>query len=223
MSYYQKIYDRLRSYGLTQAGALALLGNWECESNCEPNRLQGDFSPYRTASKNYVRDVTNGTISRQQFGNDQKGFGIYQLTYPSRKLGYYDYWKSSGKALDDPILQTDYAIKEMPTEAPGLLQELKTSNDLYQCVDDVCRKFERPYYNNVQQRFDAAERIAKMIDLDGGGDTPDPDPDPDPEPRAWPPRTIDREHCTGWTEITAEVIWHSGSWRHSVWYRSISM
>ena len=134
MSYYQTIYNRLRKHGLTQAGALGMLGNFDCESNCEPNRLQGDFSPYRSASKQYVYDVTSGRIDRDRFSNDQKGFGLYQLTFPTRKRGYYDFWKQSGKALDDAELQVDYAIKEMPSESPGLLDELKTSNDLYQCV-----------------------------------------------------------------------------------------
>ena len=39
MSYYQTIYNRLRKHGLTQAGALGMLGNFDCESNCEPNRV----------------------------------------------------------------------------------------------------------------------------------------------------------------------------------------
>ena len=72
MSYYQTIYNRLRKHGLTQAGALGMLGNFDCESNCEPNRLQGDFSPYRSASKQYVYDVTSGRIDRDRFSNDRE-------------------------------------------------------------------------------------------------------------------------------------------------------
>ena len=209
MSYYQTIYNRLRKHGLTQAGALGMLGNFDCESNCEPNRLQGDFSPYRSASKQYVYDVTSGRIDRDRFANDQHGFGLYQLTFPTRKRGYYDFWKQSGKALDDAELQCDYAIKEMPSESPGLLDELKTSNDLYQCVSDICIRFERPAVNNVDARFQAANRIKSQIDLN-----PEPGPDPPvpPEPPTpptpptptetfWPPRTIDF-HCTDWPEVT---------------------
>ena len=199
MSYYQIIYNRLRKHGLTQAGALGMLGNFDCESNCEPNRLQGDFSPYRNASKQYVDDVTSGKIDRDQFANDKKGFGLYQLTFSTRKAGYYDFWKASGKALDDAELQCDYAIKEMPSESPGLLDELKTSNDLWACTDRVCRAFERPYYNNVDARFQAANRIKAEIDLN-----PEPGPDPPVPPTPietfWPPRTIDF-HCTEWPEV----------------------
>ena len=199
MSYYQTIYNRFRKLGLTEAGALSMLGNFDCESNCEPNRLQGDFSPYRSASKQYVQDVTSGRIGRDQFANDKKGFGLYQLTFPTRKAGYYDFWRSSGKALDDAELQCDYAIKEMPSEAPGLLDELKTSNDLYQCVKDVCVRFERPAVNNIDARFQAANRIKNQIDLN-----PEPGPDPPVPPKPtkiyWPPRTIDK-NCVGFPEI----------------------
>ena len=48
MSYHQTIYNLLRGYGLSEAGAIGVIGNWQAESNCEPNRVQGDFSPYRT-------------------------------------------------------------------------------------------------------------------------------------------------------------------------------
>ena len=41
------IYNQLRAAGLTEAGALGLLGNWMAESGLEPNRLQGDFTEGR--------------------------------------------------------------------------------------------------------------------------------------------------------------------------------
>ena len=59
----QTIYNRLRSPGLSQAGALALLGNFECESNCEACRLQGDFSKDRASSKAYAASNVTYTMS----------------------------------------------------------------------------------------------------------------------------------------------------------------
>lgn len=180
-----------------------MLGNWDCESNCEANRMQGDFSPTRYLSREYTANVDSGKINKQQFMNDKKGMGLAQWTYPTRKGDLYDFCKAQGVSIGNEKAQVAFALKEMPTEAPGLLQELKTSNDLYQCVGDVCCKFERPYYNNVQQRFNAAKRIEGMIDLDGGGDTPDPDPEPTPEPdeHKLVLRTID-SHCGDWPEVT---------------------
>ena len=207
MSFYQTIYNRLRKDGLSEAGALGVLGNWDCESNCEPYRVQGDFSPYRTASKQYVADVTSGRISRDQFGHDGKGFGLYQLTYFSRKLGYYDFWKQSGKALDDATLQTDYAIIELKRDCPNLYKFLCTTNDIHEACARVCREFERPAINNIEARFQSACRIKNELDLNGGNgqeeakpSEPETDDDGMPIPETWPPRTVD-SHCSGWPEV----------------------
>jgi len=209
MSYHQKIYDRLRHDGLSEAGAIGMLGNWQAESNCEPNRVQGDFSPYRTASKQYVNDVTSGRISRDRFGHDGKGFGLYQLTYFGRKLGYYDFWKQSGKPLDDAGLQCDYAIKELKTDYPGLYNFLCATDDVYSATSRICCEFERPYHNNVQARYEAALRIRKELDLSGQAEVnpsqsevnqSQSEVNEEPKLETWPPRTID-EHCTGWPEV----------------------
>lgn len=201
MSYHQQIYDRLRHDGLSEAGAIGMLGNWQAESNCEPNRVQGDFSPYRTASKQYVNDVTSGRISRDRFGHDGKGFGLYQLTYFSRKLGYYDFWKQSGKPLDDAGLQCDYAIKELKTDYPGLYNFLCATDDVYSATSRICCEFERPYHNNVQARYEAALRIRKELDLTGQAEVkPSQSEVNEPKLETWPPRVID-EHCSGWAEV----------------------
>jgi len=204
MSYHQTIYNLLRGYGLSEAGAIGVIGNWQAESNCEPNRVQGDFSPYRTGSKQYVADVTSGKISRDQFGHDGRGFGFYQLTYFSRKLGYYDHWEKSGKALDDAGLQVEYAVIELKRDFPNLYQFLCSTADIYSATDRVCREFERPAVNNVQARYEAALRIRKELDLSGmavvsDNATTEEKPE-EPKLETWPPRTID-EHCSGWAEV----------------------
>ena len=205
MSYHQTIYNLLREYGLSEAGAIGVIGNWQAESNCEPNRVQGDFSPYRTGSKQYVADVTSGKISRDQFGHDGKGFGFYQLTYFSRKLGYYDHWKKSGKALDDAGLQVEYAVIELKRDFQNLYQFLCSTADIYSATDRVCREFERPAVNNVQARYEAALRIRAELDLSGQSTVGQVKPEPEPTTEeqkieTWPPRTID-EHCSGWAEV----------------------
>lgn len=208
MSFHQTIYNLLRGYGLSEAGAIGVIGNWQAESNCEPNRVQGDFSPYRTGSKQYVADVTSGKISRDQFGHDGKGFGFYQLTYFSRKLGYYDHWKKSGKALDDAGLQVEYAVIELKRDFPNLYQFLCSTADIYSAADRVCREFERPAVNNVQARYEAALRIRKELDLSGTAVVSDNattegvsvSENTTPKVETWPPRTID-SHCSGWPEV----------------------
>jgi len=202
MSYTQTIYNCFRRHGLTEAAAIAFLGNWDQESGNEPFRLQGDFNPYRTASKAYVHGVEDGSISKQQFQSDQKGFGLAQWTYWSRKAALYDFWKASGKALDSAEMQTDFAMRELQNDYKALLNFLASTNDVYTACSRICREYERPAYNNIDARYSSAKKIQHEIDLNAweGGEDPEPDPDPEPqEDHSLHLRTIDK-NCSGWDE-----------------------
>lgn len=206
MSYEQTIYNRLRYHGMTEAAALGMLGNWACESGNEPFRVQGDFSAYRTISKAYVQSLTNGSMTKQQFQNDQKGFGLAQWTYYSRKAELYDFWKVSGKGIDDASMQADFAVKELKRDYSALWAFLQATTDIFTATSRICREFERPAVNNIDARYAAANRIRYEIDLDGGSD-PDPQPEPTPQPTPQPVidhslklRTVDY-HCESFDEV----------------------
>jgi len=204
MSYEQTIYNRLRKHGVTQAGALGILGNWACESGNEPFRVQGDFNAYRTISKAYVQDIKSGRMSAQSFQSDQKGFGLAQWTYWSRKA---EMLQACGRdRIDDAEAQTDFAVKEMKRDFPNLWQFLTQTTDVFTACSRVCREFERPAVNNIDARFAAAKRIQNEINLDGGSE-PEPAPAPTPTPAPAPTvdhslklRTIDK-HCESFSEF----------------------
>ena len=164
----QSIYNQLLASGVTKAGALGLMGNWMAESGLEANRLQGDFNEGRTLSRAYTADVMSGRISRSQFARDSKGYGLAQWTYYTRKEDLYDFWKGSGKALDDVSLQVTFALQELSTqgEYSGLWSVLKTTDDIWTATDKVCRLYERPYYNNVDARYRYAKELeAELVNL----------------------------------------------------------
>ena len=152
MSNVLSIYNQLRAAGVSRAGALGLMGNWKAESGLEPCRLQNDFSANRIYSRSYTDDVTAGRITRAQFARDQKGYGLAQWTYfnfstgQGRKLELYDFWKKSGKALDDVSMQVSFALHELTTEGQyaGLWQILRTTDDIWTATDKVCRLYEQP-------------------------------------------------------------------------------
>ena len=168
------IYTQLRAAGVSRAGALGLLGNWKAESGLEPCRLQNDFSANRIYSHAYTADVTAGRITRAQFARDQKGYGLAQWTYfnfstgQGRKLDLYDFWKKSGKALDDVSMQVSFALHELTTEAQyaGLWQILRTTDDIWTATDKVCRLYEQPYYCNVDARFRYAKELEAEIEAE---------------------------------------------------------
>ena len=204
MSYKQTIYNRFRQHGLTEAAALAFLGNWECESGNEPYRLQGDFSPYRTMSRAYVERCMNGTIGKAEFCDGRVGKFLAQWTYPTRQAALWDFWKASGKALDDAAMQVDFAIHELETDYKPLLDFLKSTTDVFTATSRICREYERPAFNNIDARFDDANKIRNEIDLDAWDDgdiTPDPQPEPEPlKPDELVLRTID-QNCNGFDEV----------------------
>ena len=204
------IYNQLRAAGVSRAGALGLLGNWKAESGLEPSRLQNDFSANRIYSHAYTADVTAGRITRTQFARDQKGYGLAQWTYfnfstgQGRKLELYDFWKKSGKALDDVSMQVSFALHELTTEAQyaGLWQILRTTDDIWTATDKVCRLYEQPYYCNVDTRFRYAKELEAEIASAEEEAAPVPE-DAAPNfslkiehstlaPAAWPPRMIDK-------------------------------
>ena len=163
------IYNQLRASGLSEAGALGLMGNWMAESGLEPGRLQGDFSQGRGYSRAYTEGVVNGSIGRSQFGRDQKGYGLAQWTYYTRKEDLYDFWNGSGKALDDAGMQVSFAVQELSEngEYAGLWSVLKTTDDIWTAADKVCRLYERPYYNNVDARYQYALQLKAELDQAG--------------------------------------------------------
>lgn len=201
MSYHQTIYNLLRGYGLSEAGALGMLGNWECESNCEPYRVQGDYQASRAISKAYVDAITSGRMSEEQFARDGKGFGLAQWTYPQRKRNLYDFALGCMKPIDSCSMQVDFAMWELQNEYSGLLSYLKTAEAIWDCTDRICREYERPAVNNVQARYEAALSIRKELDLSGMEDVAEnATSEKQKEFKTWSPRVID-EHCTGWPEV----------------------
>ena len=133
-----------------------------------------------------------------------KGFGLAQWTYWSRKAALFEWWKSSGKALDSAEMQTEFAIHELQTEYRALFDFLKSTNDVFTACSRICREYERPAVNNIDARYQAANRIKYEINLDGSAD---PEPEPTPAPAPTPAkdhtltlRTIDW-HCENFKEF----------------------
>ena len=184
MSIAQSIFDTLVQSGMTKEAALGMMGNMKCESGLEANRVQNDFSPFRTVSKAYVARLSSGEMSRETFAKDSLGFGLCQWTFYSRKWGLYDYWKESGLAIDDPVMQTRYAVIELKQDHRYLWEELLVNHDIYTCTKLICEQFERPAHNNIDQRYQAA--LAYRDEL-----APREEPEPN-EDLSWPPRTLEK-------------------------------
>ena len=109
----QTIYDQLIAAGCSPTGALAVMGNWECESNNEPCRVQGDFQPDRWASREDARKVDSGAVSDEEFYSDGRGWGLAQFTFWSRKKGLLDFSRQRRASIADEQAQVDFAVQEL--------------------------------------------------------------------------------------------------------------
>lgn len=211
MSYHQTIYNRLRQHGLTEAGALGVLGNWECESNCEPFRVQGDFSSFKSISKAYVSAIEYGKMPKSTFVSDQKGFGLAQWTYFTRKAELWEEWEKSGKKIDDIDLQISFALKELDRDFPKDAELLRTTNDIYAAVKAVCERFENPAIKNYDARFRAATTIKFEIDLNEWSSQPQEPASGEDEPKndyvdhSLTLRTIDK-NCKNFKEYELLIV-----------------
>jgi len=194
MSYHQTIYNLLRQAGMTEAGALGVLGNWECESNCEPYRLQGDFSPNRTLSKEYVHRADNNEMTEAEFAKPV-GFSLAQWTYPQRKINLWRFWKAYGGSLGNIQMLVEFALKEFKTEFIPDWRLLCSTGDIREAAKAVCDRYENPAIHNVDARYQAALRIKAELELGEWEQT------------AIPETPSDEQQDNGWENIPATEFW----------------
>ncbi len=174
------ILSRFVSNGMTPTAAEAMWGNIAEESGGESNRVQGDFSPARSASKTYTKDVDEGRISPYSFAHDSRGYGLVQWTFWSRKQGLLNYARSRGVSIGDAGMQADYIVVELKRDYPALWQYLTQTTDLYEATRKICLQYERPAVNNVDVRYKAAQEAKAVWDA------------AEKTERYWPPRTVDK-------------------------------
>ena len=146
----KQIWDRLKREGLTDEGVAAIMGNLQCESALRPNNVQDGMGH---SDEQYTNAVDTGIISEEQFATDQRGYGYAQWTYPDRKRNLWEFIKSAGKSIGDGEMQIEFLIAEFPIEAPDTWKMLHTSTDMQKCAEWVCRYYERPAVNNIDERY----------------------------------------------------------------------
>lgn len=194
----QNIYNSLIKMGMSHAGALGILGNFQAESGCEACRLQGDYELSRSRSKEYAAKVDSGEISKHVFSRDSMGWGLYQLTYWSRKEGFYDFCKNQNgsKSIADEEIQLKYMLKELREEYFDLYKFLCSTKEMYTATKRFCEEFERPAINNVQARYAMAQAIEAELNTDSEQITSD----------YWPPRVIDKNMSGCDVEVLQAVL-----------------
>lgn len=154
----REIYLQLKAAGMNHNGACAIMGNFQAESALRANNVE-DRAPYSDAD--YTAMVDNGSYSAEQFRKDGYGYGLYQITYPQRKANFLAFCKARGKSIADESTQVAFAVKELTAEYPTLWTYLQVTTNLYKATERVCKEFERPAINNVEERYSHAQNFSR--------------------------------------------------------------
>ena len=142
----EKIWNYLKSKGLSDCGVAGLMGNLYAESGLRPNNLQNTYEgKLGMADAEYTELVDKG--SYKNFGNDRAGYGLAQWTYPTRKAALLTYAKNCGKSIGDLEMQLEFLLKELTSY--GLFNKLKTVSTVLEASNIILLEFEKPASMNT--------------------------------------------------------------------------
>lgn len=139
----ERIWNFLKTKGLSECGIAGLMGNLFAESGLNPKNLQNSYEKKLGHNdENYTAAVDNGTYTN--FVRDAAGYGLAQWTYWSRKQNLLNYARSKGKSVGDLECQLDFLYNELSTGYKGVLEVLKSAETVKEASECVMTKFERP-------------------------------------------------------------------------------
>ena len=187
----QTIYFKLVEAGMSPEGACAMMGNMQEESGLRANNAQDGLSPL--SDPVYTDYADRGLIN---FVNDSIGYGLCQWTYGPRKNNLLAFARSRAVSVGNEDMQVDFCIQELKTEYPMLWLYLCNCKGVYEATERICKEYERPAVNNVEERA----RAANGFYMSFGGAAPSQSPsvtvptegEPSGEKEVyWPPRTLE--------------------------------
>ena len=108
----EQIINFLRSKGLNDFGIAGVLGNAFAESGLNPRNLQNTYEKkLGMTDQQYTDAVDNGTYTN--FVYDKAGYGLFQLTYWSRKQNFLNSVKEKKTSIGDPEAQLEFFYQEL--------------------------------------------------------------------------------------------------------------
>ena len=168
------IYQQLRKAGVTPAGACAVLGNVQAESRFIVNNVEDGRG---WSDEAYTAAVDSGSYSRNQFQSDGIGYGVYQITYPTRKAKFYDFAKANNSSIGSLTTQVAFMIKEFKEDFSTCWNLICGSTNLIGCTDKLLEVWENPKFKNYdERRNNASNWYAKVNQLEAASGSIDGSP-----------------------------------------------
>lgn len=142
----------LKEEGFDEVHIAAIMGNWVCESDCNPRRVQCGFGYCRDANGNGVQDCEeqdNYPPELIEVGN--AGYGLAQWSYPTRARALVNFAAEQGKPSGDAKVQVSFFANEF--------RHARKNFEAITDVEEACRWFHDVY----ERSADGAERLAKRV------------------------------------------------------------
>lgn len=149
------IYNALRSGGLNEIAACAMMGNMYKESLLKSNNAE---DAHNISDEEYTRAVDEGRITGGQFINDKIGYGLCQWTYSTRKMELYNLAVSKSVSIANEEMQCELCITELKRDFSTLYSYLQKCTNLTVAVERICNEYEKPNQNvaDIPARYKAA-------------------------------------------------------------------
>lgn len=147
----EQIWNYLIEKGFSPAGAAGIMGNLVRESGLIAGNVQNGMG---YSDEAYVSGIKNGTITREQFINDSRGFGIAQWTYSTRKAALYD--ALGPENIDNLSMQLDFMCNEMSGD---LKSSMMNATNPSAAADQFHRVYERSADRTSTNRQNSAVSI----------------------------------------------------------------
>lgn len=178
----QYIWDYIANISGNEYGTAGLLGNIKAESGIIPFRLQNDFTSGYTKSLAYTEKVDNGTYSREEFISDNKGYGLAQWTFSSRKASYYDWVKGRASSIGSAAMGVSFLVNELQTGYPSVWNAIVNATNIKSVSDLVLTQFEKPDDQSEKVKTYRASLGTAIYNEYAHGIPPTPPEPPEPEP-----------------------------------------
>lgn len=139
----EKIWNYIKSKGLSDCGVAGLMGNLYAESGLDPKNLQDSYEKkLGHTNASYTAAVDNG--SYKNFEKDAAGYGLAQWTYHTRKAALLEYARAAGRSIGDLEMQLEFLIKELSESYKTTWLALRTAQSVSTASNAVLTQFERP-------------------------------------------------------------------------------
>jgi len=158
MTVQEYIISECKKQRLTDEAISALMAQIQAESAFIVNNLEDTANAkLGMTDEQYVKAVDSGSYTN--FIMDGFGFGIYQLTFYTRKQNFLNYVRARNGSIGDLKLQVGFMFWEFQNYFAGIWNQMKASHDLYTLTKELLEKWENPYeqVENLRVRYGYAQ------------------------------------------------------------------